>query len=407
MTQEVYHKKDCCSACGNKLLIVMDYGNVTLAGHFPKKPEQMRFPLSLMVCSSCFLVQTDSTISPDVLFKDYRYMSSVGLGKYFEGIAALIASDFDNKDAKIVEIGSNDGALLLPLMKMGYSPIGFEPSKNISSIARTKGCNVIVDYFNSKTVQKHLEPASVDMVVSCNCLAHIPDINDIVDAISYCLKDGGSLFMEVHYGRNIFESSQFDNVYHEHNYYYTLASLEPLFAKHGMFLFDVEDIPVHAGSIRVRFVKGRKNKSSRAWDKLKEEIAAGVMDLNYYMGFKYDAEKKLSAISSLIKERKGRIIGYGASGRANVLCDMLKLDRKTVHHIVDESPERAGRYIQDIPIVFPHNAVEDGDTVIIFAWNYTKMIMEKLKDKNVEFIVPLPEPMVIRSISEIESMVTL
>ncbi len=385
----------------------MNYGDVTVAGHFPKEPTPMRFPLSLMVCSSCFLVQTDSTLSPDILFKDYRYMSSVGLGRYFEGLAALIASDFPNNDAKIVEIGSNDGALLLPLMKMGYSPIGFEPSKNISSVARTKGCDVVVDYFNLKTAQKYLQPSSVDMVVSCNCLAHIPDINEIVDAISYCLKDGGRLLMEVHYGRKIFESCQFDNVYHEHNYYYTLASLEPLFAKHGLFLFDAEEIPIHAGSIRVIFVKGKTSKSSRAWDKLKEEIASGVMNLDYYTNFKDITEKKIADIKEILKGRTGRLVGYGASGRANVLCDMLKLDKSTIHHIVDESPERAGRYIQNIPIVFPHNAVEDGDTVIIFAWNYTKMIMEKLKNKNVEFIVPLPEPMLVKHVNEIESMSTL
>lgn len=385
----------------------MDYGNVTLAGHFPKKPEQMRFPLSLMVCSSCFLVQTDSTISPDILFKDYRYMSSVGLGKYFEGLATLISNDFPDRNTKIVEIGSNDGALLLPLMKLGYSPVGFEPSKNISSVAKMKGCNVIVDYFNFKTVQKHLEPSSIDVVVACNCLAHIPNINDIVDSISYCLKDGGKLVMEVHYGRNIFESAQFDNVYHEHNYYYTLASLEPLFSKYNMFLSDVEDVPVHAGSIRVEFIKGKKNKSARAWSKLKEEIAAGVMSIDYYMSFNSMTSKKLHDIRTAITSKTSRVIGYGASGRANVLCDMLKLDRKTIYHIVDESPERAGRYIQDIPIVFPHNAVKDGDTVIIFAWNYTKMIMEKLKNKNVEFLIPLPEPMIVKNIDQIQSMVTL
>lgn len=409
-TRSILTKRSSCSSCGNSLHTIMDYGNVTLAGFFPSepKPDAMRFPLSLMVCSSCFLVQTDSTIDPDVLFKDYRYMSSIGLSGHFSALADSIASIFPDRSTKILEIGSNDGVLLLPLMKLGYSPIGFEPSKNISSIARTKGCNVTVDYFNTKTASKHVQEGSMDLIVSSNCLAHIPNINDVVDAASYCLRDGGMLIMEVHYGRNVFEYYQFDNVYHEHNYYYTLASLEPLFAKYGLFLSDAEELNVHAGSLRVTFMKNVKGKTPRAWNKLKEEISAGVMSLDYYDGFRKSAHDKIAAIRSLIDSKNGRrIIGYGASGRANVLCDMLKLDKAIIHHIVDESPERAGRHIQDIPIVFPHNAVEDGDVVVIFAWNYAKMIMEKLKNKNVEFIIPLPEPTLVSHASELSSLISL
>lgn len=409
----IYTKRDSCASCGSAdLAVVMDYGPTTLAGFFPTTPHvpsDRRFPMALVHCRDCYLMQIDGIIDPDVLFKDYRYLSSVGLTKHFEGLAEYISDLVPDRSSTIVEIGSNDGVLLRPLKVLGYSPVGFEPSDNVSRLIDPSEHKVVNDYFNSTSAARHVGAGKADLIVSCNCLAHIPNINDAFSAMSECLKPGGYLVMEVHYGKRLIEELQFDNVYHEHQYYYTLSSLMPLLERHDLSICRAEEIPVHAGSIRIVAKKGGGELvDPKTAIMVVKEVVSGIEADAYYSKFNERTVAYIAELRQCITNVNRRVIGYGASGRANILCGLLGLDRSMVSCIIDESPERTGRYINDIPIVRPEEAdLSDNPAVLLFAWNYARMIMEKLKDKNVNFIIPFPRPRVITGAEELVQLNTL
>ena len=268
--EPIYKKLTHCASCGEtKLNTILDLKNVPLAGFFPKKDEiyqECIYPLKLIICSSCKLVQTDSIINPDVLFKDYRYISSIGLSKHFTQVANILNNKYNITGKNILEIGSNDGVLLEPLTKLGANVIGVEPSINISKIAKDKGLNVINDYFNYDNFKNIKFKDKFDLVLANNSFAHIIDIKSVVKGIKYILKNDGHFIFEVHYLNNLIKENQWDNIYHEHIYYYSLTSLHNLFSQFNMTLIDFEEIPIHSGSIRVT-VKNKNQFSTNPYIK--------------------------------------------------------------------------------------------------------------------------------------------
>jgi SAM-dependent methyltransferase len=203
-----YTLRKACAICQNKNLnVVFDFDEISLAGNFPTKEEIhecKKYPLVLKYCDRCKLVQTDSIINSDFLFKDYRYMSSIGLSKHFTSVSNLYKQKFNlSSQSKVLEIGSNDGVLLKPFMDLGINCIGFDPSINISVIAKEKGCNVIVDYFNKENAEKYLKQNEFDIICSNNCFAHIDDIHSILEGVTYCLKPNGQFIIEVLYLKNL------------------------------------------------------------------------------------------------------------------------------------------------------------------------------------------------------------
>lgn len=412
----IYNKRVNCAICGNeKLETILDYGEVPLAGFFPKQNELdsiKKYNLGLQYCGRCHLMQTNSTINADVLFKDYRYLSSVGLQPHFDEYADFLIDRFSlNGDSKIIEIGSNDGVLLKPMLDRGLDIVGFEPSDNISKIAIDRGCNVINDYFSIDTVKKYCEKSSYDLVTSSNTFAHIDDIHSIVKGINYILKDGGHYIFEVHYGKNIIEESQYDNVYHEHIYYYTVNSIKNLFELYDMTITDVMELPIHAGSIRVTVKNVKEVYNGEVTGMLNDEDNAGVTSQSYYENFKGNVMKHKKEIYDTLLQLKseGHKIGaYGASGRANILCNFCGIDEKMLDYIIDESPERCGRFINNIPIYGPDKIDPSSDYMVILAWNYSNMIMTKLVDKyDFKYIIPFPTIRVISNIEELNCDNTL
>ena len=200
-----YRKRECCASCESKQLkTILDLNDVPLAGYFPKEEELdnvSSYPLRLQFCNECTLVQTDSVIDPDTLFRDYRYLSSVGLTGHFEKVAKDLDIKYGLKGKKVLEFGCNDGVLLKPLTDLGADALGVDPSINVSQIAKDKGLNVITDYFNYDTFGKEEFKGQFDIILSNNTFAHIIDITNTVKAVEHCLKDGGEFIFEVHYLR--------------------------------------------------------------------------------------------------------------------------------------------------------------------------------------------------------------
>ena len=411
-----YKKRERCAICGaSELETILDYGDVPLAGFFPKGNERTsikKHNLGLQYCSSCHLMQTNSTINADILFKDYRYLSSIGLQKHFNEYAKFLIDRFSlDAESKIIEFGSNDGVLLRPMMDEGINIVGFEPSDNISRVAIKRGCNVINDYFNLDTVKEYCEESSCDLVTSSNCFAHIDDIHSVVKAVSYILKEGGHYSFEVHYGKNIIEESQYDNVYHEHIYYYTVNALKNLFEIYNLTIIDVIEMPMHAGSIRVIVKNCKEEYNDKIIQVLNDEKRLGITSISYYEKFRKNVMAHKTEIHNTITHLKNsgyKIGAYGASGRANILCNFCELDETLIDYIIDESPERYNRFINNIPIYDAGKIDSTTDYILIFAWNYSKMIMSKLVDKyDFKYIIPFPKIRIISNINELDCDNTL
>lgn len=406
-----YSKRECCASCDSMVLKdILDLGKVPLAGFFPKKEELdsvSLFDLKLQMCEKCKLVQTDSVIDPDILFRDYRYLSSIGLTKHFEEAAKSLHDTHDINGKEILEFGCNDGVLLEPLNKLGANTIGVDPSINVSQIARDKGLNVITEYFNYNTFGTDEWKEKFDFILSNNAFAHIIDIKDTTKAVEHCLKPGGKFIFEVHYLKSLVDELQWDNIYHEHIYYYSITALNNMLGEYGMKITDYELLPIHSGSIRVTAEKGATKLPIKIKDMIDLESET-ICNLNYLDEFQGKVLNHISDFKVEIEAAKAdglTIAGYGASGRANMFCNIIGLDSDVIKFIVDESPERCGRYIANtsIPIVDIDTLKEnDVDLLIIFAWNYSKMIIDKTQFKQFNYMVAFPEIKYFKGVSNVE-----
>ena len=404
-----YERRTQCAGCGGRQFdSILGLGIVPLAGYFPTKRElskQSRYPLNLVVCKYCKLVQTDSVIDPALLFEDYRYLSSVGLSGHFKNVADLINDKYQIKDKKILEIGCNDGVLLEPLKRLGADVEGGDPAKNIVKVARDKGLKVYNDYFNDKTFGGDKFKSKYDIVISNNTFAHIIDIQSVIKGINKVLKSEGIFIFEVHYLKSLIDGKQWDNVYHEHIFYYSITALQKMFQRHNMTLIDFEEIPIHAGSIRVTVRNRLEFLPNKILDRITDE-SKNICDLNYLNQYGKDVEKHISDFNNQISilSKENAIAGYGASGRANMFCNLTNLNSDIVRFIVDESPERCGRYIAntDIPIV-DIETLENSNVnlIIIFAWNYSKMIIEKTQFRKFKYLVAFPTVQLVDNYEEL------
>jgi SAM-dependent methyltransferase len=395
-----YKKRTHCAICENTNINTIVYlGDVPLAGNFPLDTELeniKKYELSLEFCDNCKLVQTDSIIDSDTLFKDYRYMSSIGLTNHFTMVADMYKKRFNlNKSHKILEIGCNDGVLLKPLMELGLNPIGIEPATNIAKFATNNGCNVINDYFNEDTAEKYF-CEKFDLIISNNCFAHIDNIKSIVKGIKKILKKEAHFVIEVHYLKNLVDELQFDFIYHEHLYYYSLNSLKNLFNQFDMTIVDYEEFSIHSGSIRVYVKNSKEPLNKKIIDKINFENKSGLTNISYFTNFGLKIKNHIGLITEKVKTIKNngfKIAGYGASGRGNMLINLCGFNNNDIDYIVDESPERVNRFIpiSNIPIVSKEILLlNKPDYIFIFAWNYFDSIKAKIDDMklDVKYILP-------------------
>jgi len=397
----MYKKRTKCASCNNSHLTqIHDFGEVPLAGNFPTESELsdvQTYQLSLVMCEECKLVQTNSIISPEVLFSDYRYKSSIGLTTHFNDYTNWFINKFGKSPYSILEIGCNDGVLLHPMQSAGFDIIGVDPAENIIKNPVSDGLSIYGDYFSTKFVESNKFNSKFDFILANNSFAHIDNILDVVNGVEMGLKDGGYFIIEVHYVLELIKQFQYDNIYHEHIYYYSLTSLQNLLSPYGIYIVDFEYINTHSGSIRVVFQKGGIT-SNKVKDTLLFEEETGLTDIQYYTEFSNNIIKHSTEFINTLQKIKseGNIIyGYGASGRANMLCNILKLTNDDISVIFDESIERIDRYIpnSNIPITDANklnDMYNDNIVMVIFAWNYTNMIIDKLKKYNFKFLIPFP-----------------
>lgn len=400
-----------CRLCkSNDLVMFLDLGVMPHAGAFIENESEIKseksYPLQVHYCKKCSLVQVVDAIPKEILFTNYFYLSSVTrtLSEHFREYAEEVVKGFNlSPTSLIVEIGCNDGVLLKPFTELGVRAVGVEPSVNVSKIAKDKGLEVINSFFTDEVAASiATSHGKADIIAANNVFAHIDNMDEAMRAIKVLLKDDGVFIFEVHYLLDLLEKLQYDMIYHEHLCYYSLSSLVPFFKKFGMEIFDVKRISIHAGSIRayVRNTGKRQDLASGSVEKLVElEEKTGIRDSNTYLEFAAKVKEETKKLVDMLRKLKAdgkRIVGYGASGRANTMLNYAGIGRDVLDYIVDESPSRYGRLTPGthIPIVHPSQMRNDNpDYILMLAWSYKREIMEKEKaflERGGKFIIPLP-----------------
>lgn len=391
-----------CVNCGQPALsTIMDFGRIPLAGAFPLTADDVAcaaFPLSLSVCQDCYLVQVPEDIPQEVMFRDYRYLASIPLARHFEAFATHVPKKLGlPRTALIVEVGCNDGVLLHPLREHGFpNLVGIDPAANVTQHVDDR-IEVVTAFFDRKVADGVVgRYGRADLVVANNVFAHIPDPHVFLDAVHALLDVDGTFVFEVHYLLDLIEKNQFDTVYHEHRYYYSLTVLADMLARHGLSVVDVERITNHGGSIRV--FAGRRAPTAEVNELLAEEAAWGVHTMGAYRSF---AQRAATAIRDLrcTLDTIGTadvVAAYGAAGRSVTLLNLLGESAARVRYVVDDSPERAGRVVPGvgIPIVPASRLVEEPPSVVLVtAWTYADQIAERVRqllDPPPRLLIPLP-----------------
>lgn len=410
---EIHTEGTKCAFCGaGGLVEVIDFGDVALAGGFLKEGSfatEPKFRLRVGFCPSCYAVQVPDKVDPDILFTDYFYFSSAikTLREHFIDYATEVVARFlDPHHSTVVEFGCNDGILLRPLADQGVATvIGVDPALNILKTINDPRINTVHGFFGEPLADKLVERfGKADLVLANNVFAHIPDINGVTQSVEKILKDDGVFIFEVHYLGKIIQDLQYDMIYHEHLYYYSLLALENHFARHGMTIFDLKPIPIHGGSMRYYVCKKNsyhaKDISVRVQNLRNEERALGYDRAETYRQFASDcAERRTRLMDLLTRLRsKGRTIaGYGASGRANTIIQYCGIEREHLEYMIDDAPAKHGYSTPGSHLLIRSNEVlriDPPDYLLIFAWSFFNEIAAKSGDyiaQGGRLMVPLPD----------------
>ena len=377
-----------------------------------KRPEKY-FPLRVLVCESCWLVQAEAYSRAAELFnEEYAYFSSFSsewLAHAKKYVDAMIDRFGLSKSSVVGEVAANDGYLLQFVKERGISCYGIEPTAGTANAARQKGVEIVQDFLNVGLAgELSRQGRAVDLLAANNVLAHVPDINGFSQACQMLLKEDGVFTCEFPHLLNLISKHQFDTIYHEHFSYLSFGAVVNIFAKNGLNVFDVEKLGTHGGSLRVfaqRSDTGVHQVSVRVEELITEENNAGMTTIDFYRGFQEHAEKvKNDFLRFLIdKKMEGKlVVGYGAAAKGNTLLNFAGVKCDLIKFVVDRSPHKQGKFMPGsrIPIVSEDQLkVEAPDYVVIFPWNLSGEIADQLKNlssNGTEFVTAVPQLSVFR-----------
>ena len=404
----------CCAFCESRSLeLIIDFGKVALAGGF-LKPGQFDaepfFPLRVFFCNDCYAVQVVDVVDAEKLFgKNYFYFSSATrtLREHFVDYASEVASRFLNPESStVVEFGCNDGILLRPFADQRVRTlIGVDPATNIVQTINDPRITVINEFFGTAVARRIVaEYGKADMIVANNVYAHIPDICGVTQSVRDVLGEDGVFIFEVHYLGKIIHGMQYDMIYHEHLYYYSLIALLNHFKRFEMTIFDVKPVAIHAGSMRYYVCKKGSRRAvtpSPRVETLREaELASGFDRAETFLRFASDIAARKAKLMDLLERvrAKGKTVaGYGASGRANTIIQYCGIDSQHIEYMIDDAPAKAGYYTPGSHLLIrPNTVLEESppDYLLVFAWSYFNEIAEKCRnflDDGGRMIVPLPD----------------
>ena len=403
-----------CRSCGSAELVpFLDLGAQPLANALLTASElgaaEPTYPIVVVLCRACTLVQITETVPPEVLFREYLYFSSFSdtmLRHARESAERLIRERSLSRDSLVVEIASNDGYMLKNFVEAGIPVLGIEPARNIAIVARKGGIETIDEFFSAALASGLVASGRrADLMLANNVMAHVPDINDIVSGISELLAPEGAFVMETPYVRDMIENVEFDTMYHEHVFCHSLTALEHLFQRHGLAAADVEWIGIHGGTIRVAAVHaGLEGDRPRVREMLQREAEWGVGDPATYQDFGERVARLRSELRALLERLRSegkRVAGYGAAAKGSTLLNYMGIGREHLDYVVDRSTYKQGRYLpgNHLPVHPPERLLEDRpDHVLLLAWNLADEVMSQqaaYRTAGGKFIIPVPSVRVV------------
>lgn len=408
-----------CRACrSTPLQPVLSLGTMPLANAL-LTPEQLTqpepaYPLELAFCPRCTLLQITETVAPEQLFQDYLYYSSYSetMLRHAEALVThLIRARRLDAASLVVELGSNDGYLLQYFVARGVPVLGIEPARNVAQAAEAKGVRTICEFFGEELARRlHSQGHAADVVIANNVLAHVADLNGVVEGLRLLLKPSGVAVIEVPYVKDLLDRGEFDTIYHEHLCYFSATALDRLFGAHRMVLADIERLPIHGGSLRLTVAQqGQADRSQAVRALLDEEASWGVNRLEPYLAFPHKAEQIKTSLRSLLGSlrRQGRrTAAYGAAAKGTVLLNYCGLGPELVEFVVDRNPHKQGRYVPGVhlPIYAPAALLERmPDYVLVLTWNLAEEVLAQQADyqrRGGRFILPIPEPRILEPAAE-------
>ena len=367
--------------------------------------EEQFYPLHAYVCGACFLVQLDEFASPQEIFSDYAYFSSFSDSwlEHCKDYTQLMQSRLGlDESSLVVEIASNDGYLLQYFVDAGIPVLGVEPAANVAAAAEDKGILTIVKFFGTETARELVGACQqADLLLGNNVLAHVPDINDFVAGMAIALKPGGVITMEFPHLLQLIQNNQFDTIYHEHFSYLSLLSVEQIFARHGLQVFDVDEIPTHGGSLRIcARLAGNELVIDNIVALRKKEADGGLSNLDTYTAFGEKAQeikRSLLDFLSAAKREGKRVAAYGAPAKGNTLLNYCGVRQEFIDFTVDRNPAKQNRFLPGthLPVYAPEKLSDTKpDYVLILPWNIKDEIMDKMqhiRDWGGKFVVPIPK----------------
>lgn len=402
-----------CRHCGSELkLPLVDLGCAPPSNAFLTKqtlhaPEKW-FPLRVLVCEHCWLVQTEDFAQTNELFDaDYAYFSGFSSGwlAHSERYVADMVARFNlTTNSHVVEVAANDGYLLQYVKARNIPCTGVEPTASTAAAARAKGIPIVEDFWGTRLAKKLVEQGKqADLTTANNVLAHVPDINDFVAGFAKVLKPQGVSTFEFPHLLKLVEENQFDTIYHEHFSYLSFTAVVRIFSANGLTVFDVEEHPTHGGSLRVfakRSDTGQQPCSVRVDELLKSEAQAGMLSAHYYSGFQAKTDRVKNDFLAFLLEAKyrGKIVAaYGAAAKGNTLMNYAGIRPDLISFVVDRNPAKQGKYMPGsrIPVVIEEKLkVVTPDYVVILPWNLKAEVMKQLtyiQNWGGKFVIAVPQ----------------
>lgn len=401
-----------CRHCKSELeLVFLDLGNAPPSNAYLNKEDlrkpEITYPLRILTCTNCWLVQTEDYTDADELFNDdYAYFSSTSKSwlKHASDYCVMITNRLGLSDNSfVVEIASNDGYLLKNFVSSGIPCLGIEPTKSTAAAASAIGVPVRQEFFGKNMGLRMANAGEqADLVLGNNVFAHVPDINDFIEGVAALLKPNGVVTFEFPHLLQLIQQNQFDTIYHEHFSYLSLCSVSSIFKAAGLRVFDVEELKTHGGSLRIYGCRGDAShkETSLVQNILTNELQAGMQDEKTYSAFQKKADKVKDGLISFLLEAKAEgktVAGYGAAAKGNTLMNYAGIRPDLIPFICDAAESKIGQYMpaSHIPILPPSVLDENTpDYLVILPWNIAEEVMKQnahLVEKGTKFVIAVPE----------------
>lgn len=402
-----------CRHCRVDLkLFLMDLGsaphsNAYISEDKLSEPEKW-YPLRVLVCENCWLVQTEDFSQADEIFNsDYSYFSSYSsswLAHSQDYVTNMVSRFGLNGQSHVIEVAANDGYLLQYVKAHNIPCTGIEPTRKTAALAKSKGIEIVEDFFSVQLAQSLIkQDKQADLTIANNVLAHVPNINDFVSGFALILKPRGVATFEFPHLMRLIDENQFDTIYHEHFSYLTLTAVEQIFTNNGLMIFDVEELRTHGGSLRVfaqRADTGQHSKSPHLKSLLDLEKEANINTSTYYKRFQGKAEKIKNNFLKFLLEAKdqGKVVAaYGAAAKGNTLLNFAGVRPDLIPFVVDRNPNKQNKFMpgSHIPIVDESRLLASKpDYIVILPWNLKDEIISQLdymKEFGTIFVTAIPK----------------